>query len=103
LGWSQHKFVLRIIKRCKIKFSIDFDYVDEVECDVIPPNACEVMFGNPYLWHGDVAFYREENKYFLVKGGNLIKELKGIRKISMIETKQKKKNTLILEECNIHT
>jgi len=27
------------------------------------------MFGSPYLWDRDVAFYRREHKYHLVKGG----------------------------------
>lgn len=32
---------MRIDKRC-IRFAINVDYTDEVECDVAPLDACEV-------------------------------------------------------------
>ena len=31
LGWIQEKSIMRIVKRCKIIFSINGDYDDEVE------------------------------------------------------------------------
>jgi hypothetical protein len=46
---------MRIIQRCKIKFSINVSYVDEVECGVAPLDACEMMFDNPYPWEMDVT------------------------------------------------
>ena len=59
---------MQLTHKCKIKFFINVSYVDEVECEVVPLDACEVMFGNPYPWDRDVTFYRRENKYRLVKG-----------------------------------
>jgi hypothetical protein len=49
LAWLQGKYVIRITRRCKIKFVIVVSYVDEVECEVAPLNTYGVMFGNPYL------------------------------------------------------
>jgi hypothetical protein len=51
---------MRITRRCKIKFSISANYVDEVECEVAPLDACGVMLGSPYLWDRDATFYRRE-------------------------------------------
>jgi hypothetical protein len=39
LIWLQGKTVMRITRRCKIKFSISVSYVDEVECEVAPLDA----------------------------------------------------------------
>jgi hypothetical protein len=40
-----------------VKNSINANFVDEVECDVETLNACDVMFGCPYLWDKDALFY----------------------------------------------
>jgi hypothetical protein len=56
---------MRITKRCKFRFSINVDYVDEVECEVVPLDACEVMFGSPYLWDRDATFYKEREQISL--------------------------------------
>jgi len=60
---------MKITQICRIKFSINDNYVDEVECEVFPSNAYEVMFSRQYTWKRDANFYRGENKYFLIKGG----------------------------------
>jgi hypothetical protein len=49
LVWLQGKIVMRITQRCKIKFSISVNYVNEVECEVGPLDAYRVMLGSPYL------------------------------------------------------
>jgi len=54
---------------CKVKFVINIDFVDEVECDVASLDACDVMFGSPYLWYRYALFYKRENKYRLAKAG----------------------------------
>jgi hypothetical protein len=36
LVWLQGKIVMRITRRCKFKFYISANYVDEVECEVAP-------------------------------------------------------------------
>jgi hypothetical protein len=87
LAWLQGKYVMRITQRCKIKFSINASYVDEVECEVAPLDTCGVMFGSPYLWDRDATFYMREKKYFLVKGGKayFIKAHKGRERITPLE------------------
>lgn len=36
IGWIQEKSTLRITEKCKIKFSINVGYVDEVDLEVVP-------------------------------------------------------------------
>jgi hypothetical protein len=81
---------MRITRRCKIKFSISASYVDEVECEVAPLDACGVMLGSPYLWDRDATFYRRENKYRLVKGGKayLVKAHQERESITPLAVKQ---------------
>lgn len=45
----QEKCVIRIINKCTIRFSINVDYVDEVEFEVVQLDRCEVIFSSPYL------------------------------------------------------
>jgi hypothetical protein len=59
LVWLQGKIVMRITKRCKIKFSISANYVI-VECEVSPLDAYGVMFGSTYLWDRDATFLGEK-------------------------------------------
>ena len=48
----QVKFVMRITERCKISFVINVDHVDEVECEVAPLDACEMMLAAPAYGKG---------------------------------------------------
>ena len=68
--------------------SINVSYVNEVECEVVPYAACEVIFGIQYMCR-DATFYRIYNKYFLVKDdkSNLIKSEKERHIISLLSKK----------------
>jgi len=87
---------MAITKRCKIRIDINVDYANEVECEVAPLDACELMFGN-HKWGSDVTFHKKESKYRLVKGGKayLIKVHKGRGRISLLATKQGQTSKLI--------
>ena len=50
LGWVNKDAELNVTKQCKIKFSISVDFIDEVELDMVPLDACGVMFGSPYMY-----------------------------------------------------
>jgi hypothetical protein len=45
---------IKVIKQCKIKFSISVYFLDEVELDVVPLYVCSVVFGSPYMYMRDV-------------------------------------------------
>lgn len=56
LGWLNRELEHTIDWQCKFKFSISEEFIDEVECNVVPIDVCRVIFGRPYLWDRDVEF-----------------------------------------------
>jgi hypothetical protein len=47
---------LKVCKQCKIKFSINKNFVDEVVADVVPLDICGFILGSPYLCVRDTIF-----------------------------------------------
>jgi hypothetical protein len=69
LGWICDNAKLQVTRKCKIRFSITANFVDEVELDVIPLDICGIVLGSPYLYDRKAIFYHRENKYHLFKDG----------------------------------
>jgi hypothetical protein len=69
LGWICDIAKLHVTRRCKLRFSITANYIDEVELDVIPLDICGIVLGSPYLYDRRKIFHRHENKYHLFKNG----------------------------------
>jgi len=70
LGWVCEDAKLQVTKQCKIRFAITTKLFDEVELDVVPLDICDIVLGSPYLFYRTFnIFYREENKYNLLKDG----------------------------------
>ncbi|CAL9009186.1 unnamed protein product, partial [Prunus brigantina] len=67
LGWIQNDVDLQIKKQCTFKFAITNRYINEVTCEVVPFDVCQVILGSPYLWDRDVIHYQRLRKYRLVK------------------------------------
>ena len=60
---------LQLSRKCKLKFAITENFIDEVELDVVPLDICDIVLGNPYLCDRKDIFHRHENKYNLFKYG----------------------------------
>ena len=56
-------------KKCKFKFVINQNFVDEVVLDVVPFDVCGVILRSRYFYVRDVIFKRRENQYNFVKDG----------------------------------
>lgn len=69
LGWIQKDVEMRITKQCTFKFAITDRCIDEVTCEVVPLDVCQVILGSPYLWDRDAIHYRRQCKYKFVKDG----------------------------------
>jgi hypothetical protein len=69
LGWIQKDVELKIDRQCRFRFAITSQYIDEVTCEVVPLDICQVIFGNPYLWERDAIYHRRAQQYHLVKDG----------------------------------
>jgi hypothetical protein len=69
LGWICDNAKLQVTRKCKLRFAITANFIDEVELDVIPLDICGIVLGSPYLYDRKAIFYRQENKYHLFKDG----------------------------------
>ncbi|KAL6179143.1 hypothetical protein ACLB2K_050659 [Fragaria x ananassa] len=67
LGWIQKDTRLSITNQCTFKFALHESYIDEVTCDVVPLDACQVILGNPYLWDRDAIYKRKAQKCTFTK------------------------------------
>ena len=63
LGWVNKEVEIRVIKQCKIKFSISENYVDEVEVDAISLDVCGIVFGSPYMFMRNVIINAHKGRY----------------------------------------
>jgi hypothetical protein len=70
LKWISNNHKLHITKKCTLKFVISSNFVDEIKCYVVPLNECGMVLGNPYLYDHKEIFYKEHNRYQLIKEGN---------------------------------
>ena len=51
------------------RFVTSDKFIDEVELDVVPLDACGVVFGSPYMYMWYDISMQITNKYFLMKDG----------------------------------
>jgi hypothetical protein len=69
LRWICENAKLHVTRRCKLRFSITANFIDEVDLDVIPLDICGIVLGSPYLYDRRAIFHHHENKYHLFKNG----------------------------------
>jgi hypothetical protein len=69
LGWICDNAKLHVTRRCKLRFSITTNFIDEVELDVIALDICGIVLGSPYLYDRISIFHHHENTYHLFKNG----------------------------------
>ena len=69
LSWLQSKDSLIVDRQCTFKFALDESYIDEVTCDVVPLDVCQVMLGSPYLFDRDGVLERRKQQYTFTKDG----------------------------------
>ncbi|GKA42329.1 hypothetical protein Tco_0734989 [Tanacetum coccineum] len=69
LGWIKKDVDTQVNRQCKFRFAITNQFIDEVTCDVVPLDICQIIFGSPYLWERDAVYFRRAQKYELEKDG----------------------------------
>ena len=65
--WVCDDSKLQVRIKCKLKFSITANFIDEVEFDGAPLDICGIILGSPYLYDQKSIFYHNENKYHIFK------------------------------------
>ena len=69
LGWICKNANLQVTRSCLLRFSINSNFLDEIELDVVPLEISCIVLGSPYLYDGKEVFHHHENKYHLFKDG----------------------------------
>jgi hypothetical protein len=93
LGWICDNAKFHVTKRCKLRFSITANFIDEVELDVIPLDICGIVLGSPYLYDRRAIFHHHENKYHLFKNGveYIVREHNKKLNLSLVNARQMKR------------
>jgi hypothetical protein len=93
LGWICDNSKLHVTRRCKLRFSITANFIDEVELDVIPLDICGIVLGSTYLYDRRDIFHRHENKYHLFKNKveYIVREHTKKLNLSLVNARQMKR------------
>ncbi|PWA90212.1 hypothetical protein CTI12_AA103160 [Artemisia annua] len=86
LGWIKNDVDTQVNRQCKFRFAITNQFIDEVVCEVVPLDVCQVIFGSPYLWELDAIYFRRAQKYQFEKDGKkyLVNRSKGTRNVELL-------------------
>ena len=68
IGWIKAAEKIEVRERCKVPFSIGKCW-DEVYCDVVDMDACQLLFGRPWQYDLDAQHAGKDNVYRLEKDG----------------------------------
>lgn len=59
---------LKITHKVRVSFSVG-PYIDEVECDVLPLEVCDLLLGQPWQYDRNATHARRMNTYTFVHDG----------------------------------
>ena len=68
MQWMNQCGTLKITHRARVKFSVG-NYMDTVDCDVVPMNACHLLLGRPWQFDVDETHGGHSNHYSFVHKG----------------------------------
>ena len=69
LGWICKNANLQVANKCILRFTINSNFLDEVELDVVLLEISGIVLGSPYLYDRKSVFHCHENKDHLFKNG----------------------------------
>ena len=68
VSWLQKGHQVMVTKQCLVEFKIG-GYRDEIICDVIPMDVCDILLGRPWQFDRNVVHNGRMNTYTLEKDG----------------------------------
>jgi hypothetical protein len=71
MQWLNDCGALRVSHIVTVPFSVG-RYNDQVDCDVVPMQACQLLLGRPWLYDRDVQIFGRTNKLSFVYKGERI-------------------------------
>ena len=68
MEWLYNSGKLNITHMVRVSFSIG-DYMDKVDCDVLPMDACPLLLGRPWQFDHDAVHAGKSNTYIFMHDG----------------------------------
>jgi hypothetical protein len=65
MQWLNNSGIVKVTYMVRLPFSIG-DYNDEVDCDIVPMQACHLLLGRPWQFDVDSLHFGRSNKYSFV-------------------------------------
>jgi hypothetical protein len=65
MEWLNNSGTMKVTSMVRLPFSIG-DYHDEVDCDIVPMQACHLLLGRPWQFDVDSVHFGRSNKYSFV-------------------------------------
>jgi hypothetical protein len=65
MQWLNNSGTVKVSSMVRLSFSIG-DYHDEVDCDIIPMQACHLLLGRPWQFDVDSVHFGRSNKYSFI-------------------------------------
>ena len=65
MQWLNNSGTVKVSSMVKLSFSIG-DNHDEVDCDVVPMQACHLLLGRPWQFHVNSVHFGHSNKYSFI-------------------------------------
>jgi hypothetical protein len=72
IGWLRQGRDLRVSQQCHLPYDIK-PFKDEVLCDIVPLEVCDVLLGQPYLWKRHVVYDSRPRSVIINLGRQLYK------------------------------
>ena len=66
--WLYNSEKLKITHKVRVKFAVG-DYIDTVDCDVVPMDACHLLLGRPWQYDHDAVHAGKSNTYTFMHDG----------------------------------
>jgi hypothetical protein len=66
--WLNSYGVLKVTHKVRVPFTVG-DYIDEVECDVLPLEVCGILLGRPWQYDRNVTHAGRANTYSFMRDG----------------------------------
>jgi hypothetical protein len=71
IQWFESSRKLKVTRTARVHFTIG-TYLDIVDCDVVPMQACSLLLGRPWQFHREFVHNGKTNQYSLIHAGKKI-------------------------------
>jgi hypothetical protein len=65
MQWLNNSGIVKVTSMVRLPFSIG-DYHDEVDCDIVPMQACHLLLGHPWQFDVDATHFGRSNKHSFI-------------------------------------